>query len=565
MFKANVENNKTIKPNSAKIEELKNKIPEYFNANGEFNIEKLKYDLQENNVDELSSGFRLDFIGKDYSKKQAGEKPTSVIVPDQKHNTKIENQNSKNLFFTGDNLEVMRHLHSNYQEAIDCIYIDPPYNTGGDGFVYPDHFEYKDEQLKDMFGLDEDELKKLKSIQGKSTHSAWLTFMYPRLYLAKKLLKDTGSIFISIDNNEQANLKLLMDEIFGEASFVTNIVQKHRSGVSNDKIISDNHNYLLFYVKNRAIAEKHRHEFGTLRTEDDFKNYNKNDNDGLGDYTLNPVTGPGGARKGNPFYEFLGIENYWRFSKETMNKLYKEGRIIKSGKTLYQKTYRSEMENKKKGATTWWDNAGTTSTGTNEIKKLFNDTVFDFPKPTKLIMDILKFTNTPKDALILDFFAGSSTTADAVMKINAEDGGERKFIMITLPEPTYKINMNGIKVPTKGGISAFNAGFNSIDEISRERIKRAASKIKNENRELSDSFDGGFKHYYFVSPTIKMLDQLELSDDIQLDLFDDMVNQFSSEYLTEAHSETKPENDFPWHGYNLGNETRELRPFYKLG
>ncbi|HCA7174808.1 TPA: site-specific DNA-methyltransferase [Staphylococcus aureus] len=190
MFKANVENNKTIKPNSAKIEELKNKIPEYFNANGEFNIEKLKYDLQENNVDELSSGFRLDFIGKDYSKKQAGEKPTSVIVPDQKHNTKIENQNSKNLFFTGDNLEVMRHLHSNYQEAIDCIYIDPPYNTGGDGFVYPDHFEYKDEQLKDMFGLDEDELKKLKSIQGKSTHSAWLTFMYPRLYLAKKLLKD---------------------------------------------------------------------------------------------------------------------------------------------------------------------------------------------------------------------------------------------------------------------------------------------------------------------------------------------------------------------------------------
>ena len=128
--------------------------------------------------------------------------------------------------------------------------------------------------------------------------------MYPRLYLAKKLLKDTGSIFISIDNNEQANLKLLMDEIFGEASFVTNIVQKHRSGVSNDKIISDNHNYLLFYVKNRAIAEKHRHEFGTLRTEDDFKNYNKNDNDGLGDYTLNPVTGPGGVEKEIHFMNF---------------------------------------------------------------------------------------------------------------------------------------------------------------------------------------------------------------------------------------------------------------------
>lgn len=555
MFKDNIEVNKTIKPNSAKIEELKSKIPEYFTTKGEFNIEKLKSDLKENNIDELSSGFRLDFIGKDYSKKQSGERPTSVIVPDQKHNSAIENINSKNLFFTGDNLEVMRHLHSNYQETIDCIYIDPPYNTGGDGFVYPDNFEYKDEELKDMFGLDDEELKNLKSIQGKSTHSAWLTFMYPRLYLAKKLLKDTGSIFISIDNNEQANLKLLMDEIFGEASFVTNIVQKHRSGVSNDKIISDNHNYLLFYVKNRAIAEKNRHEFGTLRTEEDFKSYNKNDDDGLGDYTLNPVTGPGGARKGNPFYKFLGIENYWRFSKETMNKLYKEGRIIQSGKTLYQKTYRSDMENKKKGATTWWDNSGTTSTGTNEIKKLFDNTVFDFPKPTKLIMDILKFSNTPKDALILDFFAGSSTTADAIMKINAEDGGKRKFIMITLPEPTYTVNQSGIKVPTKGGNPAFNAGFNSIDEISRERIKRAASKIKNENGELSNSFDSGFKHYYFVSPTIKMLDQLELTDDMQLDLFDDMVNHFSSEYLTKAHSETKPENDFPWHGYNLGNQT----------
>ncbi|MCE0453956.1 site-specific DNA-methyltransferase [Staphylococcus haemolyticus] len=559
MFKDNIEVNKTIKPNSAKIEELKSKIPEYFTTEGEFNIEKLKSDLKENNIDELSSGFRLDFIGKDYSKKQSGERPTSVIVPDQKHNSTIENINSKNLFFTGDNLEVMRHLHSNYQETIDCIYIDPPYNTGGDGFVYPDNFEYKDEELKDMFGLDDEELKNLKSIQGKSTHSAWLTFMYPRLYLAKKLLKDTGSIFISIDNNEQANLKLLMDEIFGEASFVTNIVQKHRSGVSNDKIISDNHNYLLFYVKNRAIAEKHRHEFGTLRTEEDFKSYNKNDDDGLGDYTLNPVTGPGGARKGNPFYKFLGIENYWRFSKETMNKLYKEGRIIQSGKTLYQKTYRSDMENKKKGATTWWDNSGTTSTGTNEIKKLFGDTVFDFPKPTKLIMDILKFSNTPKDALILDFFAGSSTTADAIMKINAEDGGKRKFIMITLPEPTYTVNKSGIKVPTKGGNPAFNAGFNTIDEISRERIKRAASKIKNENGELSDSFDSGFKHYYFVSPTIKMLDQLELTDDMQLDLFDDMVNHFSSEYLTKAHSETKPENDFPWHGYNLGNQTSGIQ------
>lgn len=541
-LRANLEYNNGVKANTAFYDELKNKLPNFFTADkldefgavkelGSFDLEKFKASLSENNINELTSGYQLDFIGKNYAKKQAGERPTTVIVPDNVHNEKSENKSSKNIFFSGDNLEVLRHLQQNYANSIDFIYIDPPYNTGSDGFVYPDNFDYSDDQLQDMFGLNSEELKRLKSIQGKSTHSAWLTFMYPRLYLAKKLLKDTGVIFVSIDDNEQANLKLLMDDVFGEGSFVANIVQKHRGGVSNDKIISDNHNYLLFYVRDRSIAEKRRSKFGIDRTENDYKNYKRDDGDGRGSYTLNPVTGPGGARKGNPFYEFLGVENYWRFSLETMKKMYEDGKIVKSKNTLYQKTYRKDMENKRKGATTWWENSGTTSSGTGEIKKLFNETVFDFPKPTKLVKNALKFSDIKNNAVVLDFFAGSSTTADAVMQLNAEDGGHRQFIMCTLPEPTYTTNSDGKEIPTKGGEAAYRAGFKSIDEISRERIIRASAKIKAENTNLSKDFDGGFKHYRVVPAKQETLDQLEFDDNLQLDMFDNMLDDFSSDHL----------------------------------
>ena len=195
MLRDNQQFNESIKSNSAFLDELRQKMPEFFTAtkydeegnvieSSAFDNDKFQQALKEHNIDELSSGYRLDFIGKNYAKKQAGERPTTVIVPDNDHNQKEENINSKNLFFTGDNLEVLRHLQQNYANSVDFIYIDPPYNTGSDGFVYPDKFEYSDDQLKDMFAINDDELKRLKSIQGKATHSAWLTFMYPRLYLA---------------------------------------------------------------------------------------------------------------------------------------------------------------------------------------------------------------------------------------------------------------------------------------------------------------------------------------------------------------------------------------------
>lgn len=244
--------NETVQPNTAFLNELKDKLPEFFTNNGSFDLNKFMSQLKDKNINELSEGYQLDFIGKDYARRQAGEMPTTVIVPDEKQN-KGEGKDSNNLFFTGDNLEVLRHLQNNYQNKIDVIYIDPPYNTGSDGFVYPDSFEYSDEKLKDIFGLDDDQVERLKSIQGKSSHSSWLTFMYPRLFLAKKLLTEHGIIFVSIDDNEQPNLSLLMDNIFGESSYSGTFVWKRTDTPANlSKTIKQSTEYIISYCKNRG-------------------------------------------------------------------------------------------------------------------------------------------------------------------------------------------------------------------------------------------------------------------------------------------------------------------------
>ena len=183
---------------------------------------------------EAHDGYQLKWVGKNYARLQAGTKTETVIIPDTKHNEKEINQNSENLFFTGDNLEVLKHLQNAYAGKIKMIYIDPPYNTGSE-FVYPDSFSFSDEQLKNMLGYSEEDIKRLHSINGKSSHSAWLTFMYPRLKIAKQLLTEDGVIFISIDDNEQANLKLLCDEIFGEVNFIGNIAWESKTKSQNTR------------------------------------------------------------------------------------------------------------------------------------------------------------------------------------------------------------------------------------------------------------------------------------------------------------------------------------------
>ena len=522
--------NATVQPNSAFLTELKEKLPEFFTRENSFDLEKFQAALKEKNVSELSEGYQLNFIGKDYARRQAGEMPTTVIVPDEDQNNGA-GKNSQNLFFTGDNLEVLRHLQNNYQNKIDVIYIDPPYNTGSDGFVYPDSFEYSDDKLKEMFGMNDDQVARLKSIQGKASHSAWLTFMYPRLALAKRLLANDGVIFISIDDNEQADLRLICDEIFGEANLISQICHKSRASISNDKIVSNNHNQILLYAKNERLVFENRKQIGTTPKLIGF-----NSQDEKGKYKLVPVDGPGGAKKGNPFYEFLGVSGYWRFSKKRMQEMYKQGLIVKTANNLQQKYYLSKAEKSRKTVDSWWDEKFYTSSATAQLSKLMNGNFFDTPKPVSLIAKMLQmFTYFNSQATILDFFAGSSTTADAVMQLNAEDGGHRKFIMVQLPEKTYHTNSDGSEVPTKGGKAAYEAGFRSIDEISRERIRRAAAKIKADNElTLPADFDGSFKHYRVVKPNRIALDRIEEFKPDTDELVLDTVTAFSSDALGVA-------------------------------
>lgn len=528
MLKDNQQFNESIKPNSAFLAELSQKMPEFFTANkydnegniveeAKFDMDKFQKALKEQNIDELTSGYQLDFIGKNYAKKQAGERPTTVIVPDKEHNEKLENKESKNLFFTGDNLEVLRHLQQNYTNSVDFIYIDPPYNTGSDGFVYPDKFEYTDEQLKNMFGLNDEELKRLKSIQGKATHSAWLAFMYPRLYLGRKLLKDSGVIFVSIDDNEQANLKLLMDDVFGEGSFIQEITWRRSDNQPNIGQVAKVKEYIIVYSKNITNLE-----YGRLPlSESALKEYRYEDTYAV-KFRRGILLHKTRGRHSYPVITKFGkvLNGPWMVTEEKFKEMDKNNKIYwTSGgdEQPYSKIYLKDS----KGVIPndfWGIEYGTNQRASLEVEGLFNKRLFDFPKPVSLLKAILKL-GTKQNSVVLDFFAGSATTADAVMQLNAEDGGSRQYMMVQLSEPT-KIDS-----------VAYKAGYTSIDQISRARIEKAAAKIQSDTPLLTDKQDFGFKHYQVVEPNQLALDKIEYNGDMQLDMFDDMITLFSSEKL----------------------------------
>lgn len=542
MLRDNINHNEKIKSNTGFLNELKEKLPEFFTANklddegniveeGKFDLEKFNKMLQEQNIEELTSGYQIDFIGKDYAKKQAGEFAKTVIVPDLEHNQLEENKNSKNLFFTGDNLEVLRHLQNNYSRSIDMIYIDPPYNTGTDGFVYPDKFEYSDQALKDMFGMSDTELVRLKSIQGKATHSAWLSFMYPRLWLAKRLLTEEGRIFISIDDNESANLKLICDEIFGEISFVGSIGWESKTKSQNTKTSFDKLQPKIETILVYSMIETNH--FNLIVTGE--KEYPFEDKKGkYREYELETMSADGVRGRNTMIFDIEGISPpngmQWKLGKDTIKAYQQNDSLsIRNGKVIIK--IRPDEE-KTENTEPFWGffskTIGTAETAKKELNNLMGvKGVFDTVKPSELIKRLI-FHSTNKDGIILDFFAGSSTTADAVMQLNSGDTeglGKRKYIMVQIPEKTYDFNEEGEKVLRKGSEVAFREGYMSIDEVSRERIKKASKKIKEEaGLALPKNFDGGFKHYYVVTPEQPTLDDIE-SFDIESGLFKDKSGQ----------------------------------------
>lgn len=532
--------NAKVTPNSVFIKELREKLPEFFGKDGNFDLEKFKNKLKQINIDELKDGYQLNFIGKDYARRQAGEMPTSVLVPDKKQNTG-EGKNSRNLFFTGDNLEVLRHLQTSYANQIDVIYIDPPYNTGQDDFAYPDNFEYSDNQLENMFDMDDDQLSRLKSIQGKSSHSAWLTFMYPRLELAKHLLKQTGVIFISIDDNEDGNLKEICDEIFGESNFLAQVIwERAYAPINLKKNFSPSHDYMLVYGRDVNVIETN----GVLRNKKTDERYQNPDNDPRGPWqssdisvgpaiqdNIYPITTPSGRVVEPP------AGRSWSLSQKAFQERLSDNRIWfgNDGDGVPRiKRFRSEL--RKTGVTpmTIWkyEDVGHSQSATQELQKLMGGKkYFAYPKPVKLIQRAIQLYSQ-EDSVIMDFFAGSATTAEAVMQQNLEDGGHRRFIMVQLPEKTYFKSKAGKKIPTKGGRIAFQDGYMGIDEIARERIRRAYKKIKEENElTLPEDFDGSFKHYRVVKPNKQTLENIEDFDPNSTDLFTNMIDSFSSKNL----------------------------------
>lgn len=460
---------------------LKKHFPNCFDKNGDFIAAKFQEIIKESGAELSKESFSLNWLGKSYARLLAHEKNRTLLKPDVEHNSHPNNLNSQNLLIKGDNLEVLKHLRGAYSDQIKMIYIDPPYNTGSDGFLYEDDRKFTPEQLSDLAGIDEDEAKRVLEFtsSGSNSHSAWLTFIYPRLYVARQLLHDDGVIFISIDDNEQAQLKLLCDEIFGEENFVTQFVWKTRQA-SGKQVAQNNvsieHEYILAYQKANPVVF-----FGVDRNRESYSNP---DNDPRGDWAKHPLdVGSTQDERPNCFYTITdpstGIKyeanpnRVWAFHPPSMEKLISENKIIfhPTGKTRpYLKKFWSELKTERKPISTWVSQddfeIGYNAEGTKIVNELFDDVkTFDYPKPVSLLKLLIEQVTSEND-YVVDFFAGSGTTAHAVMELNAEKNSDRKFICVQIDEITDPKS------------EAFKAGYKTIFDITQARISRAARKIQ---------------------------------------------------------------------------------------
>lgn len=534
---------------------LKRYFPQCFSKDGEFLIEKLKEELQDTDISHES--FSMNWLGKTYAKIITDLETETILVPDTEHNQNEENYHSENVYLTGDNLDILKHLTNAYVNKIRAIYIDPPYNTGSDNFVYQDNFKFTPGKLSELANISlEEAVRILDFTERKSnSHSAWLTFMYPRLFIARELLSDDGVIFISIDDNEQANLKLLCDEIFSEENFVAQIiVQANKRGQTyND--IAKTHEYILVYTKNPdGPINELKKEVGDFRYEDNIGEFStrelRNRNPKYGRFNrpnlfypiyVNPNVEdkdgfhPVSLEKDDDYsVEVLplnshGEESCWRWGTKKFlnnnNEETLESNLVAKMKTtgkygIYEKyrktTYKAKTiwfddEVINEDGDLWSENGVITEQGTVELANLGMSGLFDFPKPPYLVKKVLQL-GTDKDSLVLDFFSGSATTAQAVMELNAEDNGNRKFILAQLPEdldqrladasqsdkPYYERLINFLDSMEKPHL---------LSEIGIERIKRAADKVKKEKKA---DIDYGFK-IFDVVPISEQISSNELS------------------------------------------------------
>jgi len=525
----NIEKLFETKVNPNQIEILKKFFPQCFDKRGNFLIEKFK-DIIENKTNISKETYSLEWLGKSYARVLANEPVKTLIKEDKEWNK--ENKNSENLLIKGDNLEVLKHMVNAYYEKIKMIYIDPPYNTGKDGFLYQDDRKFTPKELSKLAGISIEKAKKiLDFVNSKSnSHSAWLTFMYPRLYIARELLKDDGVIFVSIDDNELAQLRLLMDEIFGEENFIGIFVRK--TGIAprlDASHLSIEQDYIICFSKNINSLDLNK-KLVDINEGYPFKDkyYQKR-----GKYKLNKLDRgsikysssldyPIKAPDGSLIYPGGKEKNKWcwRWSKEKVKWGIKNDFIVfKKDKNnewkVYFKQYQFVDNNDKEiirtlPFKTLLLDSYNNEIGSKEIEKLFNKKVFSYPKPTNLIKHLLEISTSKYD-LILDFFAGSGTTGDAVMQLNAEDGGNRKFILVQLPEP---IDPKKNKVAYDFIKDEVGVDNPTIFDVCKERLIRSANKIKEKN--LSN-LDLGFKIFETIDLPEEYLEDIEeLNENISL-------------------------------------------------
>ena len=428
--------------------------------------------------------YHLNWPGKREAMLAANAPIAKTLRPCREESVNFDT--TKNLFIEGDNLEALKLLQETYLGKIKMIYIDPPYNTGHD-FVYNDSFlESSDDYLRESQQKNhEGNRLTLNSETNGRFHSTWLSMIYSRIRLARNMLADDGVLFVSIDDNEVANLRKICDEVFGHANLIAQICHKARASVSNDKIISSNHNHILLFARKKEEIERNRDQFGLPP---DLTGFNLQDE--RGKYKHAPVDGPGGGSKGNPYYEFLGVEQYFRFSKSRMQAMYEQGLIVKTGEGLQQKIYLDDVIGKRKTDTTWWDDKYYTSSATSNLKDLMGGKLFDNPKPVALIDRMLQLCVREEGDLVMDFFAGSGTTAAAVMAANVQDGVNRRYILVQLPEAI-------LEGP------AFEAGFKSIADLTKQRIRKTLSTIQSSRALTCSSADLGFRVLKIDSSNMK--------------------------------------------------------------
>lgn len=559
MIKDIISENENILPGSKEMAVLKQYFPSCFSLDGSFDLEKFGEYISDW-LTVSSDGYQLKFLGKNYARLLASLDTTCVIVPDEEHNSKPENKNSQNIYISGDNLDALKHLIKSYPNQIKCIYIDPPYNTGSDDFIYNDNFTFTARELSIKLSIDEEQAKRILDLtkRGSASHSAWLMFMYPRLLLARDLLADDGVIFISIDDNECHNLKLLCDDVFGEENFVTSITWQSRTSIQNDTDFSINHEYILTYAKKRRQDDRRlkasnasnwfrRDSFVCQPMPLDRSKFSNPDNDPRGLWKPSPFDAPEerenlsypikNPNTGEIFYPADG--RHWATEEKKYLELLNDNRIVfgQDGTARPQlKVFYEEKKTFGSIENTWFtgEDSGTATSATKELQKLFDGkSYFDTPKPTKLLERLLKLA-IPENSggIVLDFFSGSATTAEAVMKKNILfPDNALTYICVQinsdLDEGLEQMTANQRKkrVKTLNFLDSCNRAH-SLDQIGMERIIRAAEKIREKHPDTTS--DLGFKHYTLTEPKQVTLDKLEkfVPDDQGMFLTNNILSDF---------------------------------------